>query len=281
MIPSHLARRRLLVLVLASGVLGLAVLTEQVRTPDRRQAGWLGTAVESALAPVVDGVSRAGDAVVQGWALLHEIGTLRQENARLASEVARLKEENARLRPAAEEAAKLRSLLGLKESQPFASVAARVIGRDPSHWFNTVLVDRGIQDGVRHNDPVVTSEGLVGRVIEAGGAWARVLLIVDPRSAVSVMVERSREVGVAEGLGRPLLRVTYLSRDASVHPGDLVVTSGLGQIYPRGVPVGTVVGVSRPAGELFQEALLRPTVDLGHLDDVLILLRPRPGDPLR
>jgi rod shape-determining protein MreC len=280
-IPSHLARRRLLVLVLACGVLGLAVLTEQVRAPDRRDVGWLGTAIEGALAPVVGIVARAGDLVGEGWALLHEIGTLRAENARLAAEVARLKEENARLRPAAEEASRLRSLLALKQSEPFASVAARVIGRDPSHWFSSLLVDRGTRDGVRRNDPVVTSEGLVGRVIEVGGSWSRVLLIVDPRSAVSVVVVRSRETGVAEGLGRPLLRVTYLSRDASIQPGDLVETSGLGQIYPRGVPVGTVVGVSRPPGDLFQEAVVRPAVDLGHLDDVLILLRPSPGEPAR
>jgi rod shape-determining protein MreC len=269
--PYYLRRRLTLVVVLCG--LALGILTSQVRSPDGRQIGWLGTMVEATLAPAAVVLSRVSDALGRGWALIQEIGTLRAEKARLTAEVARLREENARLRPAAQENARLRALLGFKEQQPSHTVAARVVGRDPSQWFSTVLVDRGARDGVARDDPVVTSDGLVGHVIETAGSWARVLLTLDPRSAVGVLTDRSREAGVAEGQGLPMIRVKYLSRDADVQPGDQVITSGMGKMYPRGLPVGTVVGVSRTGGDLFQEALVRPAADPNHLEDVLIIVR--------
>jgi rod shape-determining protein MreC len=265
-----LLRRRRFVVFFVLCLLALGVLTNQVRSPEKRRIGWLGVIVQATIAPLATGLSRISDAVDREWAFVTEIGRLRSENARLTAEMARLREENAHLQEAAQEAARLRSLLGFKE-QSYRTVAARVIGRDPSHWFNTLLVDRGPVDGVRRNDPVVRSDGLVGHVIETSGSWARVLLILDPRSAVGVLVGRSRDAGVAEGQGQTILRVKYLSRDADIRPGDQVVTAGLGKIYPRGLPVGTVVGVSRTEGDLFQEALVRPGADLSHLEEVLIL----------
>ncbi len=271
MLLDAFARRRRYLVFVVTCLIALGLLTYQVRSPEKRRIGWIGVAVEAAIAPLATGFSRISDVVDREWALVTTIGRLRTENARLAAEVARLREENAQLHEAAQEAGRLRGLLAFK-AQPYHTVAARVIGRDPSHWFNTLLVDRGGADGVRRNDPVVTSEGLVGRVIETSGSWARVLLILDPRSAVGVLVGRSRDAAVAEGQGQPILRVKYLSRDAEIRPGDQVVTAGLGEIYPRGLPVGGVVGVSRTEGDLFQEALVRPGADLNHLEEMFILV---------
>ena len=250
-------RRRFIILVVLS-ILSLAVLSDQIRSPDKRRIGWLGLAVEGALAPAAAGLSRVADVITEGWTLVTEIGRLRTENARLAAEVARLREENARLQDAAQEAVRLRALLALKD-HPYRTVSARMIGRDPGHWFETLLVDRGLADGIRRNDPVLTSDGLVGHVIETAGSWARVLLIVDPRSAVGVFVGKMR--------------------DADIRPGDVVVTAGLGEIYPRGLPVGTVVTVTRTAGDLFQEALVRPGADLNHVEEMLILVAGAPQLP--
>jgi rod shape-determining protein MreC len=266
-----LIRRRRFITFVALCLFAMGILTDQVRVPGNRRIGWLGVAVETALAPLVMGLSRVSDGIGHAWGFVTEIGRLRTENTRLSGEVARLREENARLRDGAQEAVRLRGLLGFKD-QPYHTVAARVIGRDPSHWFSTVLVDRGRADGVRRKDPVITSDGLVGHVIETSGSWARVLLIQDPRSAVGVLVGRSRDAAVAEGQGRTVLRAKYLSREAEIHPGDEVVTAGLGEIYPRGLPVGTVVGISRTEGDLFQEALIRPGADLTHLEEMLILV---------
>lgn len=271
MVVDAFPRRRRFVVFIVLCILALGVLTYQVRSPEQRRIGWLGLAVEAVVAPMAGGLSRISDVVDRGWALVSEIGRLRMENRRLVGEVARLREENARLQDAAQEAQKLRGLLAFRQPS-FRTVSARVIGRDPSHWFNTLLIDRGRADGVRRNDAAVTSEGLVGHVIETPGSWARVLLILDPRSAIGVLVGRSRDAGVAEGQGQPLLRVKYLSRDADIQPGDPVVTAGLGEIYPRGLVVGTVVDVSRGEGDLFQEALVRPGADLNHLEEMLILV---------
>ncbi|HEV2281065.1 MAG TPA: rod shape-determining protein MreC [bacterium] len=271
MFPSPaLVRRRLLVWSLLC-VIALVILTAQMRSPDGRRIGWIGTAVEAVLAPPATVLARVSGVFADAWGFISEIGTLRMENQRLTVEVARLREENARLRPDARENARLRALLGFKQQLPYRSLAARIVGRDPSQWFSTVLVDRGASEGVARDDPVITSDGVVGHVVETQGSWARVLLVADPRSAVSVVLDRSREVGVVLGKGQTLLKVTYLSRDADVRPGDLVLTSGLGPIYPRGLPVGSVVSVSRTT--MFQEAVVRPTSDLGHLEDVLIVLR--------
>ena len=259
-------------------VLALVILTAQLRTPDGRQIGWLGTAVEAVLAPPAVALARVSGALAEAWSFITEIGTLRTENQRLRAEVARLREENARLRPDAQENAHLRVLLAFKQQLPYRAVAARVVGRDPSRWFSTVLVDRGASDGVQRDDPVITSDGVVGHVVETAGGWARVLLVSDPRSAVSVVLDRSREVGVALGQGQTLLKVTYLSRDADVRPGDVILTSGLGPIYPRGLPLATVTSLTR--GPMFQDAIARPATDLGHLEDVLIVLH-GPGSPAR
>ncbi|HLY23037.1 MAG TPA: rod shape-determining protein MreC [bacterium] len=274
MFPSPaLVRRRLLVWSLLC-IIALVILTAQVRSPDGRRIGWIGTAVEAVLAPPTAALARAGGVLADAWGFISEIGTLRTENQRLKAEVARLREENARLRPDAQENVRLRTLLGFKQQLPYRSLAARIVGRDPSQWFSTVLIDRGASEGVARDDPVITSDGVVGHVVETQGSWARVLLVADPRSAVSVVLDRSREVGVAVGQGQTLLKVTYLSRDADVRQGDVVLTSGLGPIYPRGLSVGSVVSVSRTT--MFQEAVVRPTSDLGHLEDVLVVLRGGP-----
>jgi rod shape-determining protein MreC len=272
-----LVRRRLLVWGLLC-VIALVILTAQMRSADGRRIGWIGTAVEAVLAPPAVALSRVSGVFADAWAFITEIGTLRTENQRLQAEVARLREENARLRPDAQENGRLRTLLGFKQQLPYRSLAARIVGRDPSQWFSTVLVDRGASEGVARDDPVITSDGVVGHVVETAGSWARVLLVADSRSAVSAVLDRSREVGVAVGQGQTLLRLTYLSRDADVKPGDLVVTSGLGPIYPRGLPLGTIESTVR--GPMFQDAFIRPSADLGHLEDVLIVLRgPSAGAP--
>jgi rod shape-determining protein MreC len=267
---SAVVRRRLLVWGLLL-VIALVVLTAQMRSADGRRIGWIGTAIEAVLAPPVVVLSKASGFFADAWSFITEIGTLRSENQRLTAEVARLREENARLRPDAQENARLRTLLGFKQQLPYRSLAARIVGRDPSQWFSTVLLDRGASEGVARDDPVITSDGVVGHVVETAGSWARVLLLSDPRSAVSAVLDRSREVGVVVGQGQTQLRITYLARESDVKAGDLVVTSGLGPIYPRGLPIGIIISVTR--GTMFQDAVVRPASDLGHLEDVLIVLR--------
>src|SRR3989442_1297444 len=135
-----------------------------------------------------------------------------------------------------------------------------------------VQVDRGSRDGVRRNAPVVTADGVVGRVIEVTLTTSRVLLIVDSRSAVGALVQRSRDLAVVEGRSERVLHLKYLSRTAQVEPGDLVVTSGQGGVFPKGLVVGRITRVVQEEGEYLQEAQVEPAAALDRLEEVLILL---------
>jgi len=267
-------RRSALVTLLVVAALGL--LTSQVRLSERRAVGRVGSWILAGLGPAQGALSRAGDAVARIWRQYTEIGRLRAENRRLREDVERLNEEVTRLREQAQATQRLERLLAFRTQFPGRAIGARVIGRDSSQWFAVILVDRGSQDGVRRNAPVVAAEGLVGRVLAVTPTTAQVLLISDARSAVGVVLQQSREAGVVEGQGQTLLRLKYISRSREITPGELLVTSGLSGMFPRGLPVGAVASVVREQGALYQEAVVRPAASLDHLEEVLILIESRP-----
>jgi len=266
-----LARRRIAIfLVLLLFV--LVLLSSQTRTADRRQVGPVGTALLTALMPLQAGMFRVADAASGVWDTFAEIGRLRVENARLRTQVENLNREVAELREQASSAERLERLLEFRRQLSYQATAARVIGRDASRWFTTLVVDRGSRDGVRRNAAVVTPDGVVGRVIEVTPMASRVLLISDSRSAVGVLIQQSRDAGVVEGVGGFRLHLKYLSRAARINEGDLVVTSGLGGVFPRGLVVGRIANVIREEGELLQEAEVEPAAQLDRLEEMLILL---------
>jgi rod shape-determining protein MreC len=267
-------RRIVLVSVLA--VAALVLLTSQVRLPERRAVGRVGSWILAGLGPAEGSLSRVSDAVTRIWRQYTEIGRLRAENRRLGEEVERLKEEVTRLREQAQATQRLERLLSFREHLPGRAIGARVIGRDTSKWFSVIAVDRGSADGVRRNAPVVAAEGLVGRVLSVTPTTAQVLLVSDPRSAVGAVLQRSRETGVVEGQGQALLRLKYISRAREITPGELLVTSGMSGVFPRGLLVGSIENVPREQGALYQEATVRPAANLDHLEDVLILIEDRP-----
>lgn len=270
------SRRRaglLAVLLLAAG----ALISLQLRSPEQRAVGPVGRAVLQVVLPAQVALARAADAVGRSWRALNEIGQLREENARLRAELERVRRELARLQEVSAEAQRLRRLLGFRPPPAYATVAARVVTRDPSRWYTTFTVDRGSQDGLARDDPVVTADGLVGRVLEVYPTTARVLLATDPRSAVGVLVQSTRDAGVVEGNATERLRLRYLSRSSPLREGDVLVTSGLGGLFPRGIPVGVVRKVIRQAGALFQEAEVEPATDLSRLEEVLVMVRAGSG----
>lgn len=269
-----LARRRMVVF-LALCILLLGLLTTQARSPDRRLVGPLGTAILAVLAPVQAVMANVAQSADDAWARYLEIGRLRVENVRLRAQVEELGREVGSLREDVLAARRLERLLNVRQTLPGRTVAARVIARDSARWYSTVLIDRGTKDGVRRNDPVVGADGVVGRVIEAAATSSRVLLISDSRSAVGVLIQRSREAGVVEGLGGGTVQLNYLSRAADVREGDVVVTSGLGGVFPKGLVVGTVMRLLREEGALVQTAMVRTAASLDRLEEVLVIVGPR------
>lgn len=266
-----LARRRIAIF-LALFLFVLVLLSSQMRTADRRQVGAVGTALLTVLMPLQAGMVRVADAASGVWDTFAEIGRLRVENAQLRTQVENLNREIAELREQASSAERLERLLEFRRELTYRATAARVIGRDASRWFTTLVIDRGSRDGVSRNAPVVTPDGVVGRVIEVTPMASRVLLISDSRSAVGVLIQQSRDAGVVEGVGGFRLHLKYLSRAARINEGDLVVTSGLGGVFPRGLVVGRIANVIREEGELLQEAEVEPAAQLDRLEEMLILL---------
>ncbi|MGH2348168.1 MAG: rod shape-determining protein MreC [bacterium] len=266
-----LARRRAVVF-LTLCVLLLGLLTVQARSPDRRLIGPFGTAALTVLAPIQAGMAQAAQSAADTWDRYLEIGRLRSDNARLRQQVEELSRTVSVLREEALASRRLEQLLGLRQMAPGRTVAARVIARDPARWFSTVLIDRGARDGVERNDPVINADGVVGRVLEVTPTAARVLLISDSRSAVGATIQRSRDAGVVEGKGGAALQLSYVSREAAVRIGDLVVTSGLGGVFPRGLVIGKVGQVVREEGALLQGAVIQPAAPLDRLEELLVIV---------
>lgn len=170
----------------------------------------------------------------------------------------------------------------LERSLQPGSDMARVIGVDPSNLVRYVLVDQGVEEGVRVAMPVVTPQGLVGRVTEVGTHWAKILLIIDPSSSVNAVVQSTRATGVVQGetgnLPTNNLIIRYVPQGEAIKTGDLILTSGLGGNFPKRLIIGQVTQVYKQDNELFQSATIQPTVDFPRLEFVLILKKFTPAD---
>lgn len=152
--------------------------------------------------------------------------------------------------------------------------AAAVIGRDPGNWFCTVTIDKGSRQGIKEDMPVLVPEGLVGRVVRVGPNTAEVMLISDPRSAISALIQETRSPGIVEGTADPSgrLRMIHIPYDVFVRQGQTVVTSGLGSLFPKGIPVGRVVDAKKDPTGLFYVASIQPFIDFNRLEEVLVLV---------
>jgi rod shape-determining protein MreC len=168
------------------------------------------------------------------------------------------------------EAQRLRELLALKDLGLGKSVVARVIGRDTGR-NQTVTIDKGISHGVRPDAAVITSAGIVGRVIHASNFFAIVQLVLDSQSAVGVMQQSTRQLGVIKGTGGRDLDLEYIDDDTDLKEGETFITSGQDRVYPRGLPVGVITGVG-PRRGLFKSVQIRPAADLGRLEEVLCII---------
>ncbi len=180
---------------------------------------------------------------------------------------------NEQLESRAAEADRLANLLGFRDQHAEVQMlAARVIGAAPDPASHMVLIDRGTRDGVRRDMGIITPEGVVGKVLAAYPDTSQVLLLSDKESGVGALLEASRAQGPVKGTGDPLLGLEYIGNDTKVQPGELVLTSGQDRIFPKDLPVGTVVEVHPDHKGPFQTILVRPAARLDGLEEVLVLL---------
>jgi len=194
-----------------------------------------------------------------------------QKDTRLEQRVDSLTREVARLKEAERENTILRTLLDLREKIPSGGVAARVVGRDIHHWNQSILLNKGGVDGIKKDDPVVSAGGLVGRIREVSPHLSRVLLITDPASGVGAVLQSSRLTGIVKGDLRGGCVISYLPRRVTISPGEKVVTSGLGRVYPPGLLIGTIDRVYRKKFGLYQSADLIPAAAFDRLEQVMVI----------
>jgi rod shape-determining protein MreC len=224
-------------------------------------------AVSGFIERVIVAPFRFGESALRGYVFL--IGTSR-ENERLKQERDRLKLENSITSELLLENERLRDLLGFRKLHPLKSVMAEVIAKDAAPSSRTITINRGAEQGIAKDMAVVNASGIVGKVLSVLPGTAKVILLTDPGSTLAVRVQRNREEGLLEGkLERCALK--YVSYYADIQEGDLLVTSGLDGIFPKGLPVATVVKVTKHEATAFQAVLAVPVVGLSRLEEVLVL----------
>ena len=225
-----------------------------------------------AFAEVQRGASTLIGGVRTSWDDYLALQSVRSDNEQLRREVAQLQVALQQQRALAQQSRTLVDLLQLREQVQLETVAAAVIAGSASPDFRTLTIDKGSADGLRPDMAVIAPAGVVGRIITPSARAAKVQLLIDRNAAAGAIVERSRAQGVVEGTGGDL-RLNYVSGTADVRSGDVVITSGIDGIYPKGFVVGQIESVERGAGE-FGTVVIRPAVDFSSIEAVLVVVSP-------
>jgi rod shape-determining protein MreC len=203
---------------------------------------------------------------------------LNRENDQLRAQVDELRMKLDKQQQDVLEVQRLHALLSIQDSGIGKTVVARVIGRDPARGNETVTIDKGLSHGVKPDSAVLTPDGIVGRVIHSSNFFSIVQLIIDAQSGVGVLERATRRQAILRGTGARDLDLEYIDDDNDLKEGDVFITSGLDRIYPKGLPVGSIVSIG-PRRGLFKTIQVRPIADLGRLEEVICMLdRPETVD---
>ncbi|HEX9926684.1 MAG TPA: rod shape-determining protein MreC [Anaerolineae bacterium] len=250
------------------------------------QLGYLAparTLVQSALAPLQGALSVVVQDVARQTEESESIEVVRARNEELEALTNQLMIENVRLKELERENQLLHQLLNYTRTNPQFSyetttVKGRSIGFDPTNLLRFVYVDVGARAGIVRNMPVITDRGLVGRVTAVGPNSAQVLMLIDPASSVNAVIQNSQATGVVRGNINGTLQMERIPPGETVNPGDIVLTSGLGGNFPDKLVIGQVTEVTQRDQDMFQTAQIRPTVDFGKLEIMLIITSFEPID---
>ncbi|MFZ5863560.1 MAG: rod shape-determining protein MreC [Nitrospirota bacterium] len=220
-------------------------------------------------------LSGTAEGIRQAWSRYVALTALQDANRALQADVDRLTRERDVLYETAAENRRLIGLLDFRAALGVDTYGARVIGRSPSRWYQSVTIDRGGNAQAVVDMGAAVAGGVVGTVMKVLPSASVVLLITDRQSAVPVLVQRTREQGIVEGTIAGRLRMKYLPPSSQIREGDVLLTSGLTASFPKGLPVGTVTRVERPEGALFPDVEAFPAADLASLEEV-VLFAPAP-----
>ena len=268
-------RYRLLRFVFLAGLLLTLTLIFLVSTLGSQRFGSLHKLVIETVGPVQK-LFAAGGASIGNFKreyldILQDVIKVREENKRLLKQLQETEAILNRSREAMATNASLRRLLEFKNNLARPMVGAMVIGKDPSTWFQSVIIDQGSNRGIVKGNAVVNSDGVVGQIFTASPNYAKVLLAIAPSSAIDVMLQQSRVRGMLKGNGTLTYRLEYILKTVEVAEGEHVVTAGYGGVFPTGVPVGVVSRIVRKPRGMFHEIEVTPSVDYQKLEHLTVI----------
>lgn len=196
-----------------------------------------------------------------------------EENAHLKAELSRSTEIRNRNEELTLENKRLKKFVEFTHQVPGKYIAAQIIARDPSPWFKTVMIDKGSKDGLVKGSPVVVFEGIVGQVIKVAPSYSSVLLIIDQNSAVDALIQNSRVRGIVKGTNDDKCSFVYTLRKEQVNEGEILISSGLDQVYPKGLKIGRIFKVKKLHSQLFQDIVIETFVDFDKIEEVLVFCK--------
>ena len=252
-------------------VISVVLFTVGVRTGEDGPLG----AVRGAFQTVTTPVRLVGSAITMPFQGLGNIfSNLTADQATLSelqAENDELRSRNAELEEAAQTAPRLQGLLDLQSSYNLQSTAAHIISGSSDSWSSTVTIDKGTSSGLSVGMPVTSSSGVIGQIVECGATSSTVLLVTDESSSVSAMVQSSRAQGMLDGSAAGEVRLDMIRTDQTVEVGDIVVTSGLGGVFPKGLPLGKVTSVEKNPGSMYYTIVVEPYAHTENAEEVLVI----------
>ena len=248
-----------------------AFMVFAVNLPHKENANFVERAILALTGPVQQGSAQTTSSLQAFFRNYLDLVNVQQENRQLHEKLKAMYARDIANREAVQANERLTKLLTLKNSLNLPAISANVIGEDGYPWFKSITIDRGEVDNVREGYPVVAAAGIVGQVTKVSPHTARVLLFTDHASAISGMVQRTRARGIVKGKGANRCNLEFTMREDDVKVGDIVISSGIGRIFPKGLPIGEVTMVKKGEYGIFQSIEIRPVVDLARIEEVLVL----------
>jgi rod shape-determining protein MreC len=262
---------------------GLLLLTVTLMVVDRRTAlekrsdhSWLSGLLIEIAAPIQKAIKLPVDLLGETWTDYVALVDLGRDNEALRARVVVLEEENLQFREALVASGNLERIVQMRENFEVPLLPSEVVGQDVFPWFRSILLDRGRSHQVLSGMPVVSDHGVVGLVTATSPHASRAMMLLDRQSAVDGIVQRSRARGIVRGKGTGRLEFVFMVRGDDVQPNDVVITSGMGGVYPKGLRIGTITAVRTEEERLLHTGSVDPAVDFGRLEQVFIMLQRAP-----
>ena len=258
------------------GILILSIIVVYFSALDRENT----LAYDNAVGYIVEPVAKLFNTVSVGtgdfFHYFKDKKNLVNENQKLDNKVMELEHDNSKLKSLEIENERLRSLLKFKEQNPEHKLSAcTIISKDTSNYYSTFLIDKGTKDGIEKNMPVVGAKGIIGYVVEAGTGFAKVQTVIEDGSSVGCVVTRTGNTAVCEGntalLKDGLMTMIYVSKEMNLVEGDIVETSGLGEIYPSGLVIGRVKEINTQPITKTQYAIIQPVENFDFIREVFVI----------